>query len=81
MTRDEAIAIRNEIYGGGPNRICDRAVHDVDNYIKLGMLKVDEPKSVEAKFRDALYEMFPDPLMLRNVRMCLDHAGLKIVEK
>jgi len=85
MTRDEAVKVFCSGYATF-NKECaafrlDDANRFIDLCVALGMLKLDEPKSVEAKFRDAFYEMFPDPLMLRTVRMCVDRAGLKIVEK
>ena len=43
MTRDEAIALRSQIYTGSEEFRKQLAGADVDSYVRLGMLKLEEP--------------------------------------
>ena len=93
MTRDEAIALRSQIYTGSEEFRKQLAGADVDSYVRLGMLKLDEPKS-EAEIMVShivaalegrlfmhgcvLHEMTKNDAA--DIALSLRHAGLKIVE-
>ncbi len=80
MTRDEAIAIRNRKYSSDPRRIADAAVHDIDEWVELGMLKLDEPESIESRIHEVMIGASVNcgAVWLMHA---LNTAGLKIVEK
>jgi hypothetical protein len=84
MTRDEAISVFCNCYTTASEEGARHLRMDGDRFIDicvgLGMLKLDEP-SMEAKFRDAFYELYPDKFALRAVHEALDKAGLAIVAK
>ncbi len=75
MTREQAI----EIFSSTDHHVANGDWIDV--FVKLGMLKLDEPINLDARATDALRripvsERYPDEI-LRALR----DAGLKIVEK
>lgn len=75
MTRDEAI----KVFEKHLPRV-GHASAVIDFYAEVGMLKLDEPKSGEAQFIDAM-RIKGIWLTCANVRAALQDAGLKIVEK
>lgn len=70
MTRDKAEKIAKSFWGNS-------AGDAIDTLEALGMLKLDEPKSVEKKIYDLCYGKINDGWLKTE----LDKAGLKIVEK
>ena len=73
MTRDEAIKKCFGLYGGN-------GAECVDLFVALGMLKLEEPKSIEQKFKE-IYAAWPYGW---GAKQCLEHLeknGLKLVEK
>ena len=80
MTRDEAIT--KVQVGYEPEKLVGAPTIIVDALVTLGLLKLDEPKSVQDRAVDAirahkeLYDVRPI-----CVFDALDYAGLKIVEK
>ena len=82
MTRDEAIALRSEMYGGGQEARTRLATRDVDSYVKLGMLVLDENDgSPEAALRDVLIAAGLRGIQQRFVIDAIHTAGLKVVRK
>jgi len=80
MTRDEAIALRSEMYAGSDK--LKLAALDVDNYAKLGMLQLDETEgSPEAAMRDVLIAAGLRGIQQRFVLDAIHTAGLKVVRK
>jgi hypothetical protein len=81
MTRNEAIKIMSQIWGG--NRQYDLANSYVDAFIALGMLKLDEPEksSPEATLCDILYHQGLRGLAQRSVLDAITSAGLKVVHR
>jgi len=84
MTRDEAIEkfSHTRFHMMGERR----SETWIEMFVALGMLKLDEPKSVlrraESALRVAIQVGSPDdPMDAMDVISCLDDAGLKIVEK
>jgi hypothetical protein len=83
MTRDQAIGVL--VKNAAPcfphmqeSEMQPLCGAEVDAWVELGMLKLDEPKSVERK----LDEIFTGGLMTRDYVMhSLEARGLKIVEK
>lgn len=77
MTRDEAIqrlVDKNEPYA--------HAALLVDNLAALGILKLDEPKSAESRFREAFSHLSkPAQCSADNVWEIIHNSGLRIVEK
>jgi hypothetical protein len=53
----------------------------LDGYVALGMLKLDEPKSIEMRFFDAFNNLKPGFRLAANLLGAIDAAGLKVVEK
>ena len=55
----------------------------IDRFVALGMLKLDEPKSLDARINYAInYEMCSNKtVQAREIKAALDRAGLRIVEK
>ena len=93
MTRDEAIGIihgvtypetANETNGeacsGDFARDRKLSIRIVDGLAALGVLKLDEPKSVHQKFDEALRGIVASGWRHRYWNM-IHEAGLKIVEK
>lgn len=84
MTRDEAIksfaGIMNHPQAEYLNETVARVTPMIDGFIALGMLKLDEVKSPEARFLEALA---PHGIHFGTnaIFTILDVAGLKIVEK
>ena len=80
MTRDEAI---KKFAEGHNNYQTGWAERWVDMFVSLGMLKLDEPKSLDARINYAInYEMCSNKtVQAREIKAALDRAGLKIVEK
>ena len=83
MTRDEAIEIwRNGLYPGTEkNWSGDQwAEHAVDTYAKLGILKLDEPKTptIYDKIETAMASVRPSESAV-DVRIRFQNAGLDIV--
>lgn len=71
MTRDEALGKLSHLYSQADSLFLVNALE------ALGLLKLDESKSVEDRARDILRSDGYDP----NIVSLLDAAGLKIVEK
>lgn len=85
MTRDEAIAaVGNAIASGRETIGRDEAVlriRIVDSLVALGILKLEEPKSLQERIEDAIGDFgIRDPIRF-TVLAALDAAGLRIVEK
>lgn len=81
MTRDEAVNVMSEIWGGNRQHALGESY--VDAFVALGMLKLDEPKSAQQKL-DALFSLYrleDARLKMHEFLAYLDEAGLKIVEK
>jgi hypothetical protein len=77
MTRDEAINIfRGVHYSNHP----DASAKAIDGFVKLGMLKLDEPKTVHEKFCEAMNQT-STRISLDWFFHVLDKAGLKLTEK
>ena len=81
MTRDEAIHIyRRECDWAPSNKEAGKAI---STYVALGMLKLDEPKSVEERAKTVINNaVLGNPyahaeMILSAIKM----AGLQIVEK
>lgn len=79
MTRDEAIT---KIYDNRNSRIT---ASDLDLFVALGMLKLDEPKlesreSPTYRAYDAIFE-FTSSLDFQTFRDLIKSAGLQIIEK
>lgn len=74
MTRDEAIKLYQKHFNGGVGGYDGRAI---DVFVALGMLKLDEPKSVNKRAWEVLRAFTDDACVID----CLHRAGLKIVEK
>lgn len=83
MTRDEAIRVRRAHYVDHSEEVALKwAVADVDSYVALGMLKLDEPKSAGERAVDAMFERGARGLIApRHAIEAINMAGLKIVEK
>jgi hypothetical protein len=81
MTRDEAIATVETIWGGGRKA----ATHQIDTLAALGLLTLDEPKTPEDRFWDALSAGSNGSTWVGLTRGGLQHvlndANLKLVEK
>ena len=76
MTRDEAL----KTFRGAtpdPSSLSDAAW--IDRFVGLGMLKLDEPRSIRSRALDEILKIFGghDADMFFK---CIDDAGLKIVE-
>jgi hypothetical protein len=87
MTRDEAIKVildnhYPEHQRGALDPWCRQwCERTIDVFARLGMLKLDEPKSAEQKFIDACCDRdFHKPMVERIVDV-IAAANLKIVEK
>lgn len=83
MTRSEAVRKLSTL-PFGPS--CGQEPWLIDALVSLGVLKLDEPKSVlrraESALRVAIQVGSPeDPMDAVDIIGCLDDAGLKIVEK
>lgn len=87
MTRDEAIKIvmdRHAKLSFGSALASDLeeiATSDVDNYVALGMLKLDEPTDAVDRFCDAYHGHGCLDSCGRSIRIVLEATGLNIVEK
>lgn len=88
MTRDEAIRTWREMLHpeNGPKWSPEEwSKKAIDCYVALGMLKLDEPKSLPQKLRDFVMDtrLAQGDAMQRlgNLKDVLDAAGLRIVEK
>ncbi len=80
MTRDEAIAKFNEYTNG----YTADAPHWIDRFADVGMLNLEEPekpKSVEQRFKEAIYPLSANERHVGFLLHVIDIAGLKIVEK
>ena len=71
MTRDEAI----DIWDGNK--------HVIDRFTALGMLKLDEPEPLDIRINRAINTelLSGRDKHAMNIKLALDGAGLKIVEK
>jgi len=49
MTRDEAITIRSKIFSGSEDWKRRVAAEEIDNWVELGMLKLDEAHVADAQ--------------------------------
>lgn len=80
MTRDEAIETVFDLMPGSSKTECERWV---DMFRKLGMLKVEEPKTVLQRLNDMIKDRpICDSSISGSIIMYwVDEAGLKIVEK
>lgn len=77
MTRDEAIKGVIE-----PDAGYDHQHAFVDSLVALGILKLDEPKSAESRFREAFSHLSkPAQCSADNVWEIIHNSGLQIVEK
>src|SRR5687768_7458636 len=78
MTRDEAI----EIWDSQPNDFLEPA-DIIDKFAALGILKLDEPKSANSKFMDAMIARgYPqNSNLFADILFALDAAKTKIVER
>lgn len=90
MTRDEAIAIFRTHMSFATDRDVDiqtrldeAAVQSVNAFSALGMLKIDEPKSADKKFRDAMAKLGygKNSCVWPDLARVFADASLKIVEK
>lgn len=82
MTRDEAIRCMMDycpISDQHPRYIECGAI--IDRYARLGMLKLDEPKSAQMKFQEVVASLPRDQRYAGTVWTAIDAAGLKIIEK
>ena len=82
MTRDEAIKIAEKVwFEPFPSQNVPTSLISVLE--ALGMLKLDEPKSLDARINYAInYEMCSNKtVQAREIKAALDRAGLKIVDK
>ena len=80
MTRDKAIELRMDAYHGEHRRAF--ASQDVDSYVALGMLKLDELNTTPEKmFCEILSSAGLGGIQQRAVIDGLYSAGLMIVEK
>ena len=97
MTRDEAIAIWQK-HGLGKSaamlrerykddvvekEIRETAECDIDGFIALGLLQLEEPKSVEDRFWEAVQDRlgYLHESHLPDILKNLKDAGLRIVEE
>lgn len=107
MTRDEAVKIwRSSALSETAQRMLTKlrpdvveaelnsmATADIDGFVGLGMLKLDEPKAfsmdrkqierIDAAITEAGWDRMPDPVLKfcgLNIQQALHMAGLKIVE-
>lgn len=81
MTRDEAI---EKVDGLEPFDLPNRRGQNgllVDKLVALGMLKLDEPKSITDKINDAMCESGYAFLRGDDFKRCMERHGLQIVEK
>ena len=80
MTRNRAIELRGEMYAGSDK--LKLAALDVDNYVKLGMLHLDDDEGTpEAALRDVLIASGLRGIQQRFVIDAIHTAGLKVVRK
>jgi hypothetical protein len=80
VTRDEALKTLSEVYGLSSDFLPAWAHKNIDSYVALGMLKLDEPKLV----LDRLYDQMASTAIGHHYATLLDaidKAGLKLVEK
>lgn len=82
MTRDEAIKIVNKAIDDSKRGSagCAGAIN-VDMLVSLGLLKLDEPKSMDARLQEALVMNGFVYTSVHDYKRVIDKAGLKIVEK
>lgn len=80
MTRDEAIKTVIEKSGRFLTS-PDMAACLVDTWAAVGIIKLDEPKSVPRKVMEAITDIPLEFRLVGNIEEALDKAGLKIVEK
>jgi len=82
MTRDEAIEVSNRsqraLNAGFYNSA--QAAFLIDTLAALGLLKLDEPKSIERKTHEMLTGAGWDPASVPELERLLHVNGLKIVE-
>ncbi len=79
MTREAALEILCRIWGGRPQN--DLANSYLDAFVALGMLKLDEPKSVRDRINDAWCRLPQSERGIPGFLHAIDDAGLKIVEQ
>jgi hypothetical protein len=77
MTRQEAV---KTMAGGwfGPSEVAEKWI---DMFVKLGMLKLEEPKSQRERLVEILGNRDWMASDVDEFRECLCEAGLQIVEK
>lgn len=81
MTRDEAIGTQMRVYfnqGVPSGRAEAIATDQIDSWVALGILKLDEPKSAEDELREKLGR---DIWSANAVLYAIDQIGLKVVRK
>ena len=81
MTRDEAIAIRRHLGSCSGLGKREFAALEVDNWVALGMLKLDEPKPTNQKLYGAMIDGGFTASIAAAAIAIIENAGLKIVEK
>lgn len=84
MTRDEAV---KKLWVPSPPQEWALGAYDagqfVDRLVALGMLKIDDPPSIESRFRKAVSPIGEGVVgpWAGNIWECIHSSGLKIVEK
>lgn len=78
MTREEATA---KLMEATDSACTARWMEDfIDSAVALGMVKLDEPKTITGRIADAMAHI-TDQSPPGAVRLAFENAGLKIVEK
>jgi len=78
MTRDKAIELRGQMYGGSEEARNRLAARDVDNFVALGILRLEPPAGPEAQFLDVLKSAGIEGIQRRAVIDGIYSAGLVI---